>query len=78
MAYLGCKNGGLQMDYEKIALLRERKIDFDLEIINFDAICLLSNISRSRGHKLAVSMFVDNFQDIITRRPLIRDLPFIE
>lgn len=66
------------MDYEKIAFLRDSEIDFDLEIINFDAICLLSNISRSRGHKLAVSMFVDNFKDIIVKRPLVKDLHFIE
>ncbi len=66
------------MDYDKFAVLRNKKIDFDHVIINFDAICLLSNISRSRGHKLAVSMFVDYFQDAVKDRPIISDLPLVD
>ncbi|THB63361.1 MAG: hypothetical protein D6B27_12410 [Gammaproteobacteria bacterium] len=59
--------------------LRNKKTNDDVDMVNFDAICLLARISRTRGHKIAISMFVDAYREIMKNRDFsLSDIPYIE
>ncbi len=66
------------MSSEKISFLRTKQIQEQMDLVDFDAICLLSGISRERGHQIAISMFVENFNEIIGREFSWGELPYVD
>ena len=52
---------------QEIAVIRNKKIDHEHDMLDFDAICAVSGISHDRGFQLAVAMMVEKYRKITTR-----------
>ncbi len=65
---------------QEIAVIRNKRVDHDNDIIDFDAICAVSGISHDRGFKLAVAMMVEKYRKITSRdlSPISVEITFID
>ncbi len=61
---MGSKEDEIQ---QEIAVIRNKKIDHDHDMLDFDAICAVSGISHDRGFKIAVAMMVEKYRKITSR-----------
>lgn len=53
-----------------IAVIRNKKVDNEMDMIDFDAICAIAGITHERGYQLAISMLVSKYQKITSRSNL--------
>ncbi len=56
---------------DDIAVIRNKKVDHETDMVDFDAICAIAGVTHERGYQLAISMLVDKYRKITSRSNLL-------